>query len=158
MPAFKSEIVDSHQQLFDWSCIPSAVELVLKLTGQVSTNYYDLQEDWQNNMGGTFANFDGLDLYGLQFSHKFKAKRDDSFPLTDLFDTISNELTEQRYVIVSLPCSGVFHTAIIYDNVQDNEFIAFTKLGKGLTCSTAQLIEVWSAIVDIKGTDILVYK
>ena len=32
---FKRDVVDSHQQMYDMSCIPMSVEMVLKLLGQV---------------------------------------------------------------------------------------------------------------------------
>jgi hypothetical protein len=38
-------IVINHQQLDDFSCIPMAVELVLKLLSRVPADYYDLQRE-----------------------------------------------------------------------------------------------------------------
>lgn len=41
-------IIDNHEQKHQVSCIPSAVEMVLKLLRKVNVNYYELQESWKN--------------------------------------------------------------------------------------------------------------
>lgn len=59
------EIIDQHQQISHRTCIPSAVEMVLKLLGEVDEDYYDLQNDWIN---GSFVDFDGQTVSGVTFS------------------------------------------------------------------------------------------
>jgi hypothetical protein len=56
---FNRNIIDAHKQLYGVSCIPSSVEMVLKLLGQVPVSYYDLQMQWQNKLDGSFRDFDG---------------------------------------------------------------------------------------------------
>jgi len=45
---FDKSLIDNHEQKYQCSCIPSAVEMVLKLIGKVGTDYYELQESWDN--------------------------------------------------------------------------------------------------------------
>jgi len=40
-------IIGRHDQLFDWSCIPMAVELVLKLVGRMPPDSFELQKLWR---------------------------------------------------------------------------------------------------------------
>ena len=54
MPNIDHAVVNSHAQLDDYSCIPSAVELVLKLLGRVPHDFYDLQRAWANRSDGSF--------------------------------------------------------------------------------------------------------
>ena len=41
------KIVDQHEQKSRNSCVPSSVEIVLKLLGRVKLDYYDLQKGWK---------------------------------------------------------------------------------------------------------------
>ena len=100
---FFDSVVNSHDQIFHFSCIPSAVEMVLKYCKVVDFDFYDLQNEWQNKTDGSFRDFDNKELYGITFSHKFDLPRDANFPIDSLFQTIENELKAGRKVIVSLP-------------------------------------------------------
>jgi len=97
-------IIDQHQQISNRTCIPSAVEIVLKLLGKVDANYYDLQNGWTN---GSFVNFDGQTLSGVTFRRINLAERGPTFPFDQLFGMIDQELSSDRYVIISLlGCRG----------------------------------------------------
>lgn len=93
------EIIDQHQQRSHRTCIPSAVEMVLKLLGNVDMDYYDLQDVWTN---GSFANFDGQTVSGVTFQRINLAERGPTFPCDQLFGLIDQELASDRYVIISL--------------------------------------------------------
>ena len=50
---FELRIIDAHRQLYGMSCIPSSVEMVLKLLGRVPISYYDLQTQSRGSLRGT---------------------------------------------------------------------------------------------------------
>jgi len=56
--SYDRRIIGEHRQIFENSCVPSAVEMVLKLLGMVGKDYYDLQCETKNE-GSNFAKFDG---------------------------------------------------------------------------------------------------
>ncbi|PTS97453.1 hypothetical protein DBR11_17045, partial [Pedobacter sp. HMWF019] len=92
-------VVNNHDQIFPSSGIPSAIELVLKYCKAVDTNFYKLQNEWQNKTDGSFRDFDNKKLYGITFSQKFVLPRDASFPIDSLFQTIEKELRSGKKVI-----------------------------------------------------------
>ena len=131
--------------------------MVLKLQGLVNGDFYDLQIAWDNRRDGSFDDFDGRALFGLQFDRRFGFDRGPAFPLTDLFVFISDQLKEDRYVIVSLDSPGGWHMAVIYDE-KDEDFVAITKVGEGNASKTAQVGCVKAGILAMQGTDVLVYE
>lgn len=152
-------IIDQHQQISNGTCIPSAVEMVLKLLGKVETNYYDLQNRWTN---GSFANFDGQTVSGVTFQRINLAERSPTFPFDQLFRIIDQELASDRYVIISLfgmfrerPC---FHAYVIFDedHVQDDYF-AVTKASLNGEYVTQFDDNLKQRVYETQGTDILVY-
>lgn len=155
--SYNKKIIDTHKQIASHSCIPSAVEMVLKMNAKVEPEYYKLQEEWNNRRDGSFALFDGRALFGLRFARKYDHPRGDTFPINEMFSFISNELKAERYVIVSLPSPGGWHMAVIYDE-NDDDFVAFTKLRESNASETAELRGIKASIRAIKGTDILVYE
>ena len=150
-PSYDWLTVDTHQQLYDWSCIPMSVEMVLKLLHRVPQNYYALQFSWQNRRDGTFGDFDGRTIAGVTFQRKFFLPRDDKFPLDELFKTIDGELDEGRLVIVSLLWSASFHMFVIVDRTPTGDYRAVSKDGS----VTMEVIDVKARIRRIKGTDIV---
>jgi TPR repeat protein len=93
---FDRKIIDEHQQRYGMSCIPSSVEIVLKLLGRVPASYYDLQNIWKNKADGSFHDFDEKTIEGLTFKQQFTQAHSEQFPLTDLFETIDRELKAGR--------------------------------------------------------------
>ena len=150
----KYEAINNHKQIYATSCIPSSIEMVLKLNKKVDANFYNYQKIWQNKMDGTFANFDDLVLNGIRFHHKFNIQRNDNFPFDDLFLTIDKELLDGRYVIISLPSGYGWHMYVITTKLQNGEFAAYSKNG------SENLIEtnVKQIIKAVKGTDIMIYR
>jgi len=150
------KIVSQHQQLDDCSCIPMAVELVLKLLGRVPADFYGLQLEWHNRKDGSFDAFDGRTISGVQFRLQFRLPRDDRFPLDDLFLTIENELKAGRYVIVSLAMpGGGWHMFVIHERLPSGEFRAVSRVhGRTETLIIDQVREI---VKGMNGTDILTY-
>ena len=136
------------------SCIPSSVEMVLKLLHRVPSSYYGLQTAWKNKADGSFHDFDGKTFEGVTFTQQFTMARDPAFPLARLFDTIDAELRAGRFVIVGLAAGDGFHNWVIYDESTDGEFLAVSKGGKG----TIEQNHVKKVITDMHGTDIGIYK
>jgi len=146
--------IDFHSQLPSTTCIPSAVEFILKQLGKVNNDYYDLQRSWT---GDCFGYFDGRIESGLKFKHEFPLNlfpRGPNFPLDGLFEKISNELHAGRYVIISLetPDHQNWHMWIIYAE-ENNEFYAVSKSESiSLVCYIVK-----GVVRNMKGTDILTY-
>jgi len=152
-PSYDWFTADAHQQLYEWSCIPMSVEMVLKLLDRVPQNYYALQQGWQDRRDGTFGDFDGRTIAGVTFHRKFFLPRNDKFPMDELFRTIDSELDEGRIVIVSLLWSAAYHMFVIVDRTPSGDYRAISKLGS----VTAEVIDVKARIRRIKGTDIVTY-
>lgn len=91
-PTYDWLVVDEHQQLYDWSCIPMSVEMVLKLEHREPSDYFELQNAWKNKRDGTFADFDGRTIDGLTFHRQFFLPRNDHFPMDNLFKAIGSRL------------------------------------------------------------------
>jgi hypothetical protein len=84
-PNYDWYIIDQHHQFNAPSCIPSSVEMVLKLEHREPVDFYDLQKAWGNKTDGTFADFDGRSIGGLTFHKQFSYPRTIFFPINDLF-------------------------------------------------------------------------
>lgn len=158
MPALQHNIIDEHQQLYELSCIPSCVEMILKLLDRVPVNYYTLQKLWGNKNGG-FADFDNKTIEGVTFHNVYDDKkfpRGDKFPLTELFSTIQEEITQGRYVGVSLENQNHrgYHMYVVYDMDSNREFLAVSKNSQ----KTIYEDSIKKIITRMKGTDILIYR
>lgn len=154
MTRFDRHIIDQHKQLYGMSCIPSSVEMLLKLTGRVPPSYYELQAQWKNKSDGSFGDFNGRTIAGLIFHQRFTMPRDDNFPLEALFEAIHRELEAGRFVIVGLAAGSGWHNWVIYDEDANGEFLAVSKGATG----TIDELRVKEAIIRMKGTDIGTYE
>lgn len=150
---FFDTVVNNHNQIFQMSCIPSAVEMILKYCNVVDFDFYDLQNEWQNKVDGSFRNFDKKELYGITFFQKFVLPRDESFPIDSLFQTIENELKSEKKVIISLPADTGWHMFIICKQTPDGEFVSYSKLGS----HTLILRNTKEIVRKSNGTEIMTY-
>lgn len=146
-------IIQKHEQLSGYSCIPMAVELILKLLGRVAPDYLELQTEWNDRPNGCFSDFDGRVEKGVKFTRRFPQDRCDTFPLEILFGTIEDELAHGRYVAVALQVPGGWHNYIIYNQLASGEFEAVTK-GRCPEIVT----DVRQQVREMNGTDILTYE
>lgn len=152
---FHKPTIDAHEQKYVHSCIPSSVEMVLKLLGKVISDYYNLQNEWDNKTTGSLNEFDGKTIEGLTFGVKFGYERNPHFPFTDLFQTIDAELVSGRYVIISLKSEeNKYHMWVIYEKLKD-DYLAFSKGDKHTIYFNGS---VKKCIYSMQGTDILIYK
>ena len=157
-PPFDRSIVDRHEQRYTLSCIPSCVELVLKMLHRVDADYYDEQEAWQNKRDGSFGNYNNRELFGLRFRNAFyEHPREPSFPLTELFARIDAELDEGRFVIISLASNAGWHMYVIHARA-NNEFQAVSKASPPDGSTTIDVDRVKAMVVAMGGTDILIYE
>jgi len=155
---FDPAIVEAHEQKFLPSCIPSCVELVLKLLKRVDADYYDEQNAWGNTGDGSFGNFNNRVLFGLRFRNLFhEHPRGAAFPLADLFARISGELDEGRFVVISLASSAGWHMYVVYAH-ENGEFRAISKASPPHGQRTVSEDAVKAAVESMRGTDILVYE
>jgi len=151
---FFDSVVNNHDQKFQMSCIPSAVEMILKYYKVVDFDFYDLQNEWQNKTDGSFRDFDNKELYGITFSQKFVLPRDENFPIDSLFQTIENELKTGKKVIISLPSDTGWHMFVICKQTPDGEFVAYSKLGS----HTLILNNTKEIVKKSNGTEIMTYR
>lgn len=151
--SFDKDIIDKHSQLFPLSMIPSAVEMVLKLNHKVPVDYYDNQKMWRNNRDGSFLNYDSVSVNGLRFYQKFNLNRGENFPIDQLFTTIDQELSEKRFVLISLNTNRSWGVYVIYGKTENDDYAAFTKAGK----KTLMESSVKEIVRQMKGTDIMIY-
>jgi hypothetical protein len=157
----KPEVVAKHKQLYENSCIPMAIEYVLKLLGRIPPDDFRLQEPWGNKDTGNFRCFNGQTIEGVRFRQQFARNRDEHFPLDELFSTIESELAAGRYVIISLEVPGPdngrkrYHNFVIYDRMPNGEFRAASKVLNGED-RCADNVREW--VGQMNGTDILTYE
>lgn len=150
---FFDTVVNNHNQIFPRSGIPSAIEMVLKYCKAVDFNFYDLQIKWQNKTDGSFRDFDKKELYGITFFQKFNLPRDESFPMDSLFQTIQNELTSGKKVIIALQVETGWSIFVVYKQTPDGEFVSYSKLGSHTTIlrNTKEIVK------KSNGTEIMTY-
>lgn len=153
-PKFDLKIIDAHKQTYDASCIPSSVEMVLKLLGRVPSSYYQQQDAWKNKWDGNFKDFDGKTIEGVTFHKQFGLDRNDQFPLAKLFAAIDAELAAGRFVIISLASSAGWHMYLIHGKDKAGDFLAVSKAGD----KTIKQKGVKKIVTKMKGTDILTYE
>jgi len=146
------DIVNSHCQLDQFSCIPMAIEFVLKLIGRIPPDSYEIQRSWNNRNDGDFSVFDGLLIHGVRFCRQYWRDRTEHFPIDNLFHTIDSELAAERYVIISLPVGGNWHNYIVYDALSSGEYRSITK-GR----SPEAIDNVRELVRSVMGTDIMTY-
>ena len=154
VPKFDEKMIDAHKQAYGMSCIPSSVEMVLKLLGRVPASYYEQQEAWKNKADGNFSNFEGKTIAGVTFHKQFGLDRNDKFPLARLFATIDAELAAGRFVIISLASSSGWHMYLIYGKDAEGDFLAVSKVGE----KTIKADHIKKIVTQMKGTDILTYE
>ena len=158
------EIINNHKQLSEYSCIPMAVELVLKLLNRAPSNYFELQTLWNNFRFGSFCNFDGRTVNGVTFHHEFPVNKGRGFPperMKQLFDTIDREIKGGRYVVVSLPSGNDYHNFVIYNQTAEGEYEAVSKKYEAVSKNRSDTwweVDVKKKINDMTGTDILIYE
>jgi hypothetical protein len=146
--------VDAQRQLYQWSGIPMAVELVLKLTGREPADYDALQQEWKNKRDGNFINFDGKTVSGLTFHHQFDDPRGNEFPTGKLFKTINSELDHGRYVLISMHNGSGWGIWVIVGRTASGDYHAVSKSMSGQTVTATN---VKARVREMKGTDILTY-
>ena len=151
---FFDSVVNNHDQIYQSSCIPSTVEMVLKYCKMVNFDFYDLQNGWRNKLDGSFQDFDNKELYGITFSHKFNLPRNKDFPIDSLFQTIENELRSDKKVIISLPSDMGWHMFVIQKQTTNGEFVSYSKQGS----HTLILRNTKEIVKRVNGTDIMTYK
>jgi len=150
---FFDTVVNNHNQIFQMSCIPSAIEMILKYYNVVDVDFYDLQNEWKDKADGSFRNFDKKELYGITFFQKFVLPRDKNFPIDSLFQTIENELKSDKKVVISLPADRGWHMFIICKQTPEGEFVSYSKLGS----HTLILRNTKEIVRKSNGTEIMTY-
>jgi len=150
---FFDTVVNNHNQIFQASGIPSAIEMVLKYCKAVDFNFYDLQIKWQNKTDGSFRDFDKKEFYGITFYQKFNLPRDESFPMDSLFQTIENELKSGKKVIIALQVETGWSIFLVYKKTPDGEFVSYSKQGSHTTIlrNTKEIVK------KSNGTEIMTY-
>jgi hypothetical protein len=118
------EIIKIHEQRYQNSCVPSAVEIVLKLEGLIEPDDYYLQEHFGNTCigGGDIVNFFNEEKKNITFYQKVYGD------LESYFNEMKNELSNTRYVIVPLATGpNQYHNHVVYDYSEKEGFKTFTR-------------------------------
>jgi len=150
---FFDNVVNNHNQIYQPSGIPSAIEMILKYCKAVDFNFYSLQNEWQNKTDGSFRDFDNKELYGITFSLKYNLPRDETFPIDSLFQTIENELKSDKKVLIALQVEGGWSIFVVYKQTPDGEFVSYSKLGS----HTLILRNTKEIVKRSNGTEIMTY-
>ncbi|TKC06698.1 hypothetical protein FA048_15970 [Pedobacter polaris] len=150
------DVAFNHRQIYNSSCIPMSIEMVLKFNKRIPSDDYRLQTNWKEKTDGTFGNFDGKIISGLKFKHQFNIKRGDGFPFERLFKTIDAELAAGRKVIISLPSGFNFWHMYVIDKKVDKDYLAYSRFNNDKNLVIKKDIKSW--IFGCKGTDILTYQ
>lgn len=148
-------IIAAHKQKYQYSCVPSAVEMILKLLKKVDIDYYCLQDHWED-LKMNFCNyvrrefcqfeiFDNITIKGVTF-HRICCNA------PKLFEKIDEELSSERGVMVSVQ----YHIWIIYGK-KDSKYLNFSK---GHNTEQIICLPNLEGLVHNKGeeTDILAYR
>ena len=151
------EVISQQRQQYGNSCIPSGVEMILKVLGRVDTDYYDLQKEWDDRTDGSFADFHKKELFGVRFIHRFfDIPRGSDFPLNELFQMISDELSNGRLVLISLASPPRFHIYVVVGEAE-GEFLSISKKGPETSRNLYER-RTRRTVRQMGGTDILTYK
>jgi hypothetical protein len=147
-------IVDSHRQLYEKSCSPSLVEMILKIEGVVSSDYYELQAKYKNDQIGISV-FDGFTIKGLNF-FTHKESRDGLFA-----DRINKEWTAGRLFAaytMNDDLSGYHGWVVSAMNQGTASLLSkYSELGNGEGRQTAESTLQITEAVPPKITDLLFY-
>lgn len=158
---YVKEVIDQHDQIANYSCVPSSVEMTLKLLRKVPTDFYELQQRCNAN-GGCFADFDGVTINGVTFHRINLADRGPNFPFNRLFDIIDAEIEADRYVMIALVGMAVgrrcYHGYVIFGKDQtNNDYYSVTKASLNGRYVTQFDGNIKNRIRETQGTDILVF-
>ncbi|MCX6247754.1 MAG: hypothetical protein NTW10_08475 [Bacteroidetes bacterium] len=171
------KVLDSHLQLFEASCVPMSIELLMKLNGNVKEDYYDLQKGKSSEKfkieDGYGGEYNGKTIEEVTFTHRYTQGRGSSFPLDDLFKDIKDELDHGRFVLLAFENGyrydqqgrviGInYHGCVVYGYSEDGEFLAVTK-NHNPTDPTKPtpphyINNIKERVIKMGGTDILCYK
>ena len=154
-------IIDQHDQIADYSCVPSSVEMALKLLKKVPLDFYEFQKRCDPN-GGCFTDFDGKTISGVTFHRINLADRGVKFPFKRLFDIIDQEIEADRYVMVALVGMSkkgrCYHGYVIFGKDRaNNDYYSVTKASSNDRYVTQFDGNIKNRIIETQGTDILIY-
>lgn len=161
------QAIQFHQQIHPLSCIPMSIECVLKMLGIMPINNFDLQKDESKHLRNQWLQnvvFRGPDSKGVTFTNEYPqfghSRNDENMRLyfDELFHTIDDELSCNRYVIISLSTGpNQWHMVIVYDKLDESNYdtVTFNYGEVGPQLLRENLKE---RVRKMKGTDILTYK
>lgn len=124
-------ILNNHRQLYRTSCVPSTVEMLLKIEGIIDPSSFMLQEKYGDNNPRSGDDFDNKCFPGTNKTIKFHKVL---LPcLEQIFARIDSELNAGRCVLIPLKTSEegqpwMCHQHILYDFSPTGEYKTFTRL------------------------------
>lgn len=154
-----------HSQLDQISCIPMAIESVLKLIGLMDIRDFKYQNNsLYHNKTDWFPiiekDFGGKVKFEKQYEIFATARNHENLELyfDPLFETIDAELLEGRYVIISLPSGeNNYHMHVIYNKISNDKYGYFT-----FNLLNPEPIDFQNdlkiIVREMLGTDIITYK
>jgi len=163
----------NHRQVTDGSCIPMAVECILKLLHLMPESDFPLQNDPSKSgksdwihQGFSYPNINPKVTFSREFFLPDIGMKDrgphfmkDYFD--PLFNRIDEELINNRFVIISLqsaPTPTQWHMEVIFDKVNDDEYqtVTFYHNTRGPVIHKSQNLK--QRVTDMEGTDIITFR
>jgi len=165
------EDIKGHYQRTPISCVPMSVECVLKLLKLMKIDDFSLQDDPAKSgtsdwvRGFTFPSSDPKVVFSREFLLKDLGYTEDRGPhfmkdfYEPLFETIDRELSEGRYVIISLKSGrDSTHNEVIFNKVNHNEYETLTFYYGNPNPVFYPAQDLRQRVTEMEGTDILTYK
>jgi len=165
------EEIKVHCQITPVSCVPMSVECVLKLLKLMKIDDFSLQDDPSKSgtsdwvRGFTYPPTNPIVVFSREFMLKdlgFSEDRGQHFMkdfFDPLFETIDKELSENRYVIISLKSGdSSTHNEVIFNKKNDAEYETLTFYYNNPNPVIYHSQDLKTRVAEMQGTDILTYK
>jgi hypothetical protein len=168
-----TSLLSDHRQIYPASCIPMSVECVPKLLGIMEAKDFSLQNDLAKHGTSDWVKSFTYPATNpkVAFNREYLLSDMGFSPdmnrgmffmqhyFVQLFNTIDNELDENRYVIISVSSGqNTWHMEVIYNKINNNLYDTLTFYYDNLTNPTFYQINLRQRITNMQGTDILTYK
>jgi len=144
------EILKTHRQIHNDSCIAMSVEYVLKELGIVSKDFFDYQNDRGKDKLSDWVTQIYKDNIGF--------KKEEGLNNDELLNRIDSELSDGRRIIISLQIgANQWHMYVIYEKQKDDQYRLVTStpnMGK----SQIEIKNLRQEIPNMNGVDLITHK
>jgi hypothetical protein len=144
------EILKTHNQTKEDSCIPMVVEYVLKEVGEVGHDFFDYQNDLTKHK---------VDKWISELKlKKVKFHLEKGLDIPTIFKRIEIELGEGRRVMMSYEYKpDRWHMYVVYGQQDDGQYQLVTST-PGLGHSVEEVKDLRQMLPTMKGIDLITYE